>query len=557
MKIVVIGGVAAGLKAAAKARRCDPRADITVVERGSLISYGACGLPYYVAGDVNDIEDLMKTPAGAVRTAEYFSDYKNIKVLPRTLATTINRKEKTVTVRNLDSNGESTLPYDKLVVATGASPIKPELPGINLQNIFQLWHPNDAKAIRQGFEQRKFKKVVIIGAGLVGVEMAEAMTIWTKDVTLIEKKETIFPAFLDSEIAGMAEKYVRNEGVQFLAEECVLRFEGDTAVTAVVTDKRTIPADLVILSMGVRPNVELAVAADLAIGKTGAIEVNKYMQTSDPDIYAGGDCVENVNMVSGKKVFAPMGSTANKHGRVIGENLFGNRLQFKGVLNTVIVKFLDLKIGKTGITEREARELGYDYISVVTAGHDKPHYMEDAKLISIKLIADVKSRKILGMQAIGEGDISKRIDVAASLLTTGGTIDDLFDIDLSYAPPFNGPIDNAAVAANALMNKIEGKFRGISPAKAKELMNDPKIVFLDVRTPGEYKQVRLTESREIKHIPLGELRKRLNELGKDDDIVAFCKISLRGYEAEGILEGEDFKNVRVIEGGIFSWPFEE
>ncbi len=557
MKIVVIGGVAAGLKSAAKARRCDPGADITVIEKGSLVSYGACGLPYYVAGDVDDIEDLMKTPAGVVRTVEYFSDYKDIKVLSCTLATRINRKDKTVSVTNLNTNVESLIPYDRLVIATGASPLKPELPGIDLQNVFNLWHPDDAAAIRRGFEQRKFSKAVIIGAGLVGVEMTEALKIWIKDITLVEREEQILSGFLDSEIAGMAEKYIRNEGVRLLTGENVVKFEGDTFVTSVVTDKRTIPADLVILAMGVRPNVELAAAAGLVIGKTGAVEVNRYMQTSDTEIYAGGDCVENVNIISGKKVFAPMGSTANKHGRIIGENLFGNRVQFKGILNTVIVKFLDLKTGKTGITEREAKELGMDYISVITAGHDKPHYMEDAKLISIKLIADVKSRKILGMQATGEGDISKRIDVAASLLTTGGTIDDLFDIDLSYAPPFNGPIDNAAVAANALMNKLDGKFRGISPSEARVLMNDPKTVFLDVRTPTEYKQARLTDSRDIKHIPLGELRNRLSELNRDDEIVAFCKISLRGYEAEGILEGENFKNVRVIEGGLFLWPFME
>jgi NADPH-dependent 2,4-dienoyl-CoA reductase/sulfur reductase-like enzyme/rhodanese-related sulfurtransferase len=556
MKIVIIGGVATGLKAAAKARRRDPRSEIMVVEKGDLISYGACGLPYYVGAEVNSLDDLMKTPAGVLRTPEYFHDVKNITVIPRTLAVHIDRQKKNVLVRNQDTGAESLLAYDKLVIATGASPVKPDLPGVGLQNIFQLWHPNDAKAIRQGMEAGNYDNVVIIGAGLVGIEMMEALKIWTENISVVEMQEHMFPAFLDTEIAGLVEKYVREEGTQLLTGESVVRFIGDSAVTAVETNKRTIPADLVILALGVRPNVDLARSAGLTIGATGAIAVDEALTTSDPDIFAGGDCVENRNLVSARKVFAPMGSTANKHGRVIGENLTGGQLTFKGILNTVIVKVIDLNVGKTGITEREAKELGYDYITVVTAGHDRPHYMQDANLITIKLIADAKTRKVLGLQAVGKGDVAKRIDVVASVLTLGGTIDDLFDIDLSYAPPYNSPIDNVAVAANALMNKLQGRFKGISSLQARELMKNDKIVFLDVRTPNEYKQVKLADCKNMKHIPLGELRNRCNELSKDDEIVAFCKISLRGYEAEGILEGENFKKVKVMEGGIFSWPYE-
>ena len=217
---------------------------------------------------------------------------------------------------------------------------------------------------------------------------------------------------------------------------------------------------------------------------------------------------------------------------------------------------IDFNVGKTGLTEREARELGYDFVTVMTAGHDKPHYMPGAKLITIKLIVDAKNRKVLGIQAVGEGEVAKRIDVVASVLTLGGTITDLFDIDLSYAPPYNSPIDNVAVAANSMMNKLAGKLKGISSLAAKELMTSDKTVFLDVRTPDECKQVRLANCKNITYIPLGQLRSRCGELNKEDEIVAFCKISLRGYEAEGILEGQDFKNVRVLEGGIFAWPFE-
>jgi NADPH-dependent 2,4-dienoyl-CoA reductase/sulfur reductase-like enzyme/rhodanese-related sulfurtransferase len=556
MKIVIIGGVAAGLKAASKAKRCNPHAEITVVEKGDLISYGACGLPYYVGAEVNEVNDLMRTPAGVLRTPEYFQSVKDIQVLPRTLATGIDRERKSVSVKNLDTGEEAVLLYDKLVIATGAYPIKPDLPGAQLTNIFQFWHPHEAKRIRQGLERGSFSNVVIIGAGLVGMEMASALTVWGVNITVIERQEHIFPAFLDAEIAGNAEKYLQGEGIQLFTGEKVIRFVGDAVVTAVETDKRTVAADLVILALGVRPNAQLAEAAGLKLGITGAIAVDEKLQTSDTDIYAGGDCVENTNIVSGQKVFAPMGSLANRHGRIIGENLCGAERQFRGVLNTVIVKVLDMNVGKTGITEREAKELGYDYVTVITAGHDKPHYMEDAKIIAIKLIADVKTRKILGVQACGQGEIAKRIDVVAALLTVGGTIDDVTDIDLSYAPPYNSPIDNLAVAANSLMNKLAGKMKGLSPLQAKELLQNNKVVFLDVRTTAEYKQERLADCQNIKHIPLGELRSRYKELNPNDEIVTFCKISLRGYEAEGILEGQEFKNVKVLEGGIFSWPFE-
>lgn len=554
-KIVIIGGVAAGLKAASKARRSDPEAQITVVEKGRLISYGACGMPYYVAGDVGDIQQLMMTPAGALRDPGFFKNVKNVTVLAETLATSIDRQAKQVMVKNTATGEESALEYDKLVIATGATPVKPPLEGIDLKNVYQLWHPDDAKAVRQGLERGRFQNAVIIGAGLVGMEMAEALKVWDVDVTVVEMKEQIFPAFLDEEIAGAVAKYLAGNGVALLNGEKVLRFAGDEAVREVVTDKRAIPADLVILAIGVRPNVELARSAGLAIGETGAIAVNEYLETNDPDIYAGGDCVENTNIITGRKVFAPMGSTANKHGRVIGANLCGERDKFRGVLGSVAVKVMDMNVGKTGLTEREAKALGYEYVTAMVGGHDRPHYMPGAKLITVKLLVDAASRKLLGAQAFGEGEVSKRIDVVAAVITMGGTVDDLFDIDLSYAPPFAPPIDNVATAANAVMNKLAGKLKGLTPLEAREKLAG-KAVFLDVRSPEECKQMRLGGCGNIKYIPLGQLRARLSELGREEEIVAFCKISLRGYEAALILEGEGFDKVKVLEGGLNAWPFE-
>ena len=554
-KIVVIGGVAAGLKAASKARRNDPQAQITVVERGDIISYGACGMPYYVSGDVAHIDDLMKTPVGVLRSPAYFKNIKNIDVLTQTIALKIDRQAKTVLVKALASGEESLLPYDKLVLGTGASPVRPSLPGIGLGNIYTLWHPHDAEAVRKGLEAGTFKKTVIIGAGLVGMEMAEALKKWNVDVTVVEMQEQVFPAFLDPEIAGVIRKHIEEQGIQVLTGEKVTGFDGVQTVISVETDKRSIPADLVILALGARANAELARDAGLAVGVTGGIAVDDHMRTSDPDIFAGGDCVENTHMISGRKVFAPMGSTANKQGRVIGDNICGGDEVFRGVLNTVVVKVMALNVGKTGLSERDAKDLGYEYITVMVSGHDKPHYMPGAKLITVKLIVDVATRKLLGMQAVGEGEVAKRVDVAASVLTLGGTIQDMFDIDLSYAPPYNSPIDNLAAAANSAMNKLAGKFRGITPLQAKEKMTSEKTVFLDVRTPDECKQIRIADCKNVQYIPLGQLRSRLQELDKDGEVVAFCKISVRGYEAECILEGEGFTDVKVIEGGIVAWPF--
>lgn len=555
-RIVVIGGVAAGLKSAAKARRGDPNAIITVIERGELVSYGACGMPYVVAGDVESVNQLMMTPSGSIRNVSFFKATKNVDILTLTEAIRIDRDEKKVRVRNLNSGEETDIPYDKLVIATGSMPVRPPLPGIDLNQIFTMWHPYDARAVRKLLEEGKIRNAVIIGAGLIGIEMAEAFHCWGAKTTIVEMQEHIFPALLDSEVALGVEKYAASKGIEIRTAERVLRFEGENSVQAVVTDKGVIPADVVIVAVGVRPNVSLAREAGLEIGETGTIKVNSRMQTSDPDIYAGGDCAEDTHMITGKKMFLAMGSIANKHGRVIGENLCGADVQFRGVLGTAVIQLLDMNVGKTGLNEKEAKQAGYDVVTTMTTGHDRPHYMPNSKLITIKLIADVNSRKILGIQAFGEGDIAKRIDVVAAVLAFDGTIDDLFDIDLAYAPPFNNPIDNAAVAANTLMNKIAGKFKGISSLEAKEKLASAKTVFLDVRSPEECKTLRMASCRNITYIPLAQLRSRMAELGKEDEIVAFCKISLRGYEAECMLEGEGFRNVKVMEGGLVAWPFE-
>ena len=453
-RIVVIGGVAAGLKAAAKVRRLDAEAQITVLERGELVSYGACGLPYFIGGEVEQVRQLMSSPSGALRTPEFFKKAKNLDVLTRMEAVAIEREAKIVHALNLETGAKQQFAYDKLVLATGASPLKPAWPGVEKENIFHVWRPQDAAAIRRGLETQKYEKAVVIGAGLIGLEIAEALRMWDVDVTVVEMKNQLFPALLDEDMAQELELSLAAKGLQFLKEDAVEDFGGDAQVREVKTDKRTLTADLVILALGARPNVELARQAGLEIGTSGAIAVNEYLQTSDKAIFAGGDCAENTHRVSGEKVFLPMGSTANKHGRVIGENLCGAGVKFGGVLGTAVVKLFEMQVGRTGLNERQGAAAGFECVSVTVAGYDRPHYMKAARKVLLKLTADAVSRQLLGMQAWGEGDVVKRVDVAAMALSLGATVDKLFDADLAYSPPFNSPIDMLAVAANKLTAKL-------------------------------------------------------------------------------------------------------
>lgn len=453
-RIVVIGGVAAGLKAAAKVRRLDAEAQITVLERGELVSYGACGLPYFIGGEVEQVRQLMSSPSGTLRTPEFFKKAKNLDVLTRMEAVAIEREAKIVHALNLETGAKQQFAYDKLVLATGASPLKPAWPGVEKENIFHVWRPQDAAAIRRGLETQKYEKAVVIGAGLIGLEIAEALRMWDVDVTVVEMKNQLFPALLDEDMAQELELSLAAKGLQFLKEEAVEAFGGDAQVREVKTDKRTLTADLVILALGARPNVELARQAGLEIGTSGAIAVNEYLQTSDKAIFAGGDCAENTHRVSGEKVFLPMGSTANKHGRVIGENLCGAGVKFGGVLGTAVVKLFEMQVGRTGLNERQGAAAGFECVSVTVAGYDRPHYMKAARKVLLKLTADAVSRQLLGMQAWGEGDVVKRVDVAAMALSLGATVDNLFDADLAYSPPFNSPIDMLAVAANKLTAKL-------------------------------------------------------------------------------------------------------
>jgi NADPH-dependent 2,4-dienoyl-CoA reductase/sulfur reductase-like enzyme/rhodanese-related sulfurtransferase len=558
VKVVVVGGVAAGPKVASRIIRMNPKAEVTIVEKGVLLSYAGCGLPYYVSGVVKEQKELMSTPVGVVRDPVFFSKVKNVHVLNATKAVTIDREQKRVGVVKVDgSEGLSWLPYDKLVLCTGARPVKPPLPGVNKRGVYALHEIEDAEGIKAVLAEHQAKDVVIVGGGLIGVEMTEALAEHGCRVTVVEKLGQIL-TMLDAHMARIVEKHMEAKGVRVLTGtgvEAILGAEGDEArVGAVKTSTGLLPADLVILSIGVRPNVDLAKEAGLELGeKTGAIRVNRHLQTSDPDIYAAGDCVEVQHLMTGQPAFIPLGSTANKQGRVAANHICGISDEFPGVLGSAVCKVFDFCVARTGLTEREARALGYDVEVAFTPAPDKAHFMPAARMLMLKLVADRKTRKLLGAQAVGPGEGDKRIDVAAMALTAGMTVDQLAHVDLCYAPPYSPAVDNILTAADVLRNKLDGFFKGISAEELQAaLASDAPPVLLDVRTPDEFKQMRLPNAL---FIPLGALRTRLHEVPRDRPIVTFCKISLRGYEAARILHAHGYTDVRVLDGGLVTWPY--
>ena len=554
MRVVIVGGVAAGPKVASKIIRLMPNAQVTIVEKGKLISYAGCGLPYYVSGVVKEQKELMCTPVGAVRDPVFFQKVKNVRVMNQTEALEIDRSAKRLRVRS-GGGRESWLSYDKLVLATGATPVVPPIPNVQLGNIFTLHGVHDAEGIKAVLAEEKAHDVVIVGGGLIGVEVTEAIVQRGCRVTIVEMLPQIL-RILDWEMARLVEQHMESHGVRTLTGTKVVSFEGEGNVASVKTDSGTVlPADMVILAIGVCPCVDLGKKAALEIGQTGALRVDDHLRTSDPDIYGAGDCVESIDLLTGKPCYVPMGSTANKHGRVAAVNICGGNDTFPGVLGSTVCKVFDHCVARTGLTEADARKQGYEVVTALAPAPDRAHFMPTARNLIIKLIADARTRRLLGAQAVGPGDGDKRINVAAMAITAGMTVDQLANVDLCYAPPYSPAMDNIITAANVVRNKLDGYMHGVTPMEVKSMLDEARdFVLLDVRSPAEYDQVRLPHSTLI---PLGALRGRLGELPKDKEIVTFCKISLRGYEAALILKAAGFHNVRVMDGGLATWPYEK
>jgi len=556
-RIVVIGGSAAGPKAASRARRLDEDAEVCLIQKSADLSMASCGYPYYVGGFFDDRNQLLCSPAGVVRDSRFFWNAKKIETHVNTEVVSIDRVNKTINFNNLLTGETGTMLYDKLVLATGATPRRPPVPGIDLQGVTTLQSMGDADYLRKVHDEGLIKKAVVVGGGLIGIETTEALHLAGIEITMVEMLPQLL-TFLDYQMAKLVEKYVQtkanvilNNGVaEFLGENGKLR-------AVKLQDGTEVECELAVLAIGVIPNTKLARDAGLETGITGGVVVNEYLQTNDPDIYAVGDCIEVPHLVTGKPVHAPFGDLANLQGRVVGENvILGNVASFPGTIQTGVCKVFEYGVGSTGLSEKNAEKAGMTNIAtVVNASLDKPGFMQ-GKLLITKLIVERSTHRIVGAQVIGPGEVSKQLAIWALAIQGKMTVEQMINADLPYAPPYSLAIDHSIATAHVMQNKLRSFFKGISADELNEqLINNQKPFLLDVRNPVEYEQLRLDIGEVL--LPLGQLRSRLSELpaDKNQEIVVWCKISLRGYEAALILQANGYRNVKVLEGGIVAWPY--
>jgi len=547
-RLVVIGGVAAGPKAAAKARRCDPEMEIVIYQEEDEISYAGCGLPYYTSGVIGERDKLIS------RTPGQFA-LDGIRVLKNRRVEKIDVRDHQVSGKKTGSGEPFTDHFDRLVVATGASAIRPKIKGIDLNNIFYLRSIFDADAFTQQIRSESVRNVVIAGGGYIGLEMAESLARLGKNVTIVELAPQILTLF-DEDFSGILRQYLEKEGVKIFTSEGIQALKGiGGKVTHVQTAARELEAEVVLMSLGVRPQVELAKDAGLRIGETGAIWVNEKMETSAEGIYSAGDCAETTHLVTGKRVWVPLGSTANKQGRVVGANVCGGNATFPGVMGTTIFKAFDFNIAKTGLNMREAEKEGLRPVQAVVRGYDRAHYYPGGKESTLKVIAEKETGRILGGEAVGEGPSDKFIDILAMALHGRMTCRELASVDLAYAPPFSPALSPVIVAANVLMNKMEGRVEGIQASEVRERMKTSKESFqlVDVREEDEVKKQRIPNSISI---PLGELKKRAGELDKGKEIAVHCQSGQRSYKACLKLQHEGFQNVKNVDGGMLCWCYD-
>ncbi len=554
-KVVIIGAVALGPKVACRLRRLDPEVEITLIDRDHIISYGGCGIPYYVGGDINDIEDLYKTTSHAVRDPAFFHNCKGVRVLTRVEATEIRRKQKQVKVRHLETGEEECLDYDKLVLATGASAVRPPFPGADLPRVFTVADLHDAESLKKLMAAGKVGKALVIGAGAIGLEITEALTdLWGIETTLVEMEDQVLPTLLGKCIARVAAGELERHGVELLLETRVMEISEIPASErlAVRTSRKTLEVDIVVLAAGVRPNTMLAREAGLAVGMSGGISVDRRLRTSDPDIYAGGDCVELRNLVSGENMVMALGSLANRVGRIIATNISGGQSHFKGTVGTFCLKLFELGIGKAGLTYRQAKQTGFDPVYGVVSQADHAHFYPSSELLYITLIADRRSRKILGVEAAGKnGDAVKaRVDTIAVLLRHGLDVDEVCSLETGYAPPFASAMDVINNAGNALDNILAGANRPVDASDFLYEFAHKNTRILDIR--GEKEAAPFVEkygSRWL-NFPQEQLRRRFTEIPAEEPFFLLCDTGPRSYEAQVFLNSRGITNTRNIQGGF-------
>lgn len=542
MKIIIIGGVAGGATAATRLRRLSEENEIIIFEKGEYVSFANCGLPYHIGGTINDRNKLL------LQTPESLKERYNLDTRVSTEVLSINKEEKTVTVRNLKTGEEYTETYDKLLLSPGAEPIKPPFEGIDSDKIFTLRNIPDMDKI---VEQTKDKKgFVVVGGGFIGLEIAENLIELGKNVRLVELGNQVM-APVDFEFASFIHNKAKEKGLEFLLNTGVKRFEDhDNKIKVYLNDESFLETEAVILAIGVKPETTLAKNAGLEIGETGGILVNEFMQTSDENIYAVGDAIEVANYINGKKVLIPLAWPANRQGRLVADNIInGNHSKYTGSLGSSILKFFELSVAATGLNEKILKRNNIPYKTImITKGHHAGYY-PGAKDVVLKVIFDEKGR-IFGAQAVGEDGVDKRIDIIATAIKGNLKVQDLQEIEITYAPPYNSAKDLVNIAGYAAENILSRDLKVINYDEFNDFVKENNAVVLDVRTPQEHGRGNIENSVNIN---VDELRERINELDKDQTYVIYCQVGLRGYLANRILRNNGFNNVVNLQGGYNLW----
>lgn len=546
MKTVIIGGVAGGATAAARLRRRDSEMEIVILERGEYISYANCGLPYYIGDVIKSREALL------LQTPQAMKQRFNIEVRTRNEVTGIFPEEKRITVMNHSSGESYEENYDKLIIATGSSPIKPPIPGIDAENIFTLWTVPDTDKIKSFIDKKNPRRAAVIGGGFIGLEMAENLHAAGLEVTLIEMQSQVM-APVDFEMAQMLHENMRMNKVELILGDGVKEFKEEGKGTGILlTSGRKIQADMVILAIGVKPNSSLAKEAGLTLNQRGGIVVDKELRTSNPDIYAVGDVIETEQLATGSKTMIPLAGPANKQGRICADNIAGDHKTYKGSLGTSVAKVFDLDVAAVGINEKslkaDGKVKGTDYETILIVQKDHAGYYPGATPMILKIIFDKKGI-IYGAQIIGQKGVDKRIDTIAVTMKMKGTIHDLTELELAYAPPFSSAKDPVNMAGFVAENVLNGLISFAEWDEVDQLIDSKREDYTILDVTEEVERM-VYAVRGSYHIPLGQLQRRLGELDKDKLIIVYCAIGVRAYNAARILMGAGFHNVKVMSGGI-------
>lgn len=538
MKLLIIGGVAGGATAAARARRLSESVEITLLERGPYVSFANCGLPYFLSGDIAKRSQLL------LQTPEGFQGRYGVQVHLNTEALEIDRVGRRVLAHGPD--GDRWFSYDKLILAQGGNPILPPLPGADLPHAFKLWTVPDMDRIHAFIKDQVPKTAVVAGGGFIGLEMAEAFHARGLKVTVVELAPQVMVT-MDKEFAQRSQDHLVSHGLTVETGVGLKAVLGDTKEVE-LSDGRTIPADLVLFSVGVRPELTLVKQAGLTLGESGGLLVDDTLRTSDPNIWAAGDMVEVLQRVSGKRVRVPLAGPANRQGRIAATNALGGALKYRGALGTAVVKLFDATAASTGLTEKAARDVGFEVgVAIIHKDHHAGYY-PGGKLLTLKLVYDKKTSRILGAQGFGLEGVEKRIDVVATALLGRLTLDDLAELDLAYAPPYSSANDPLNLAAFVGQNDVSG-FSPLVTADQAAALNSAETLVLDVRNLGEYAGGHVPGSL---HIPVDELRGRLSEVPREKTLLVHCKVGFRGHLAVRILKENGFDKVFNITGGYLS-----